>query len=175
MYLCCILVSQGFSKHTFLTAEQVIEMLRRRVEQQNRLRDTFELFDIDRSGSIDRRELQEGLQAAMGVSLTDKEASRLFGCFDEDGSGEVEYKEVFQWRQIHTFVCAIVRQIHSTGTDHAFTPCNVVLPTRAVLFIAPLNTKVSVPRVHDNNVLHFVSGHPRRELIVAGHPCFSAA
>lgn len=89
--------TQGFSKHTFLSAEQVIEMLRRRVEQQNKLRDTFELFDLDRSGSIDKTEMQEGLAATLGVSLTDHEAGRLFSCFDEDGSGEVEYKEVFQW------------------------------------------------------------------------------
>jgi len=59
-------------------------------EQQ--LRQSFELYDVDGSGSIDRDELAH-LMATLGYDLIDEELSAMIAEADADGSGGIEYEE----------------------------------------------------------------------------------
>ncbi len=59
-------------------------------EQQ--LRQTFELYDADGSGSIDRDELAH-LMATLGYDLTDEELSAMIDEVDANGNGGIEYEE----------------------------------------------------------------------------------
>ena len=47
------------------------------------LRQAFDLFDTDRSGTISLSELKQALQA-LGVHVTDHEARKLFAAIDTD-------------------------------------------------------------------------------------------
>ena len=77
---------------------------------ENKLRDTFNLFDIskcmssrmtqsvsclfvvDRSGHISKKELKKVMRA-LNVELDDKEIHSLIKLMDADGNGEVSYDE----------------------------------------------------------------------------------
>ena len=56
----------------------------------------FELMDEDGGGVLDRDEVRS-LARAMGVKLTDGELKDAMAEMDEDGSGEVDFEEFYQW------------------------------------------------------------------------------
>ena len=56
----------------------------------------FELMDEDGGGVLDRDEVRS-LARAMGVKLTDGELRDAMAEMDEDGSGEVDFEEFYQW------------------------------------------------------------------------------
>jgi hypothetical protein len=56
----------------------------------------FELMDEDGGGVLDRDEIRS-LARAMGVKLTDGELKDAMQEMDEDGSGEVDFEEFYQW------------------------------------------------------------------------------
>jgi len=60
------------------------------------LLDVFKTFDKDGGGTIDALELKNGL-ATLGVSLSLKDVEELMLEVDEDGSGEIDYKELVDY------------------------------------------------------------------------------
>lgn len=62
----------------------------------------FKLYDIDKSGSVDRREMTKVVSAIVSMNgpivETDVEArvEKLFNLMDTDGDGEVTKEEFFQ-------------------------------------------------------------------------------
>jgi Ca2+-binding EF-hand superfamily protein len=63
-------------------------------------RDAFDLFDEDRSGSLDEDEFSLALEY-MKLPVSDGKLEMLFAKYDADGSGSVEYKEFRQaWLQL---------------------------------------------------------------------------
>merc|ERR1712166_1082603 len=62
------------------------------MEQAQEFRESFELFDADGSGVIDRTELR-GLMKAFGQDLTEDEIVEMMLAVDADGSGEIDFDE----------------------------------------------------------------------------------
>ena len=60
------------------------------------LKQEFDLYDEDRSGYIDARELK-GLLKKLGEDLNDDQLDQAFRDLDSDGSGEVEFFEFVEW------------------------------------------------------------------------------
>ena len=56
------------------------------------IKQTFDLFDKDKSGSIDRQELGEVFQS-LGQHYTDQELQEMIDEIDDDGSGVIEFAE----------------------------------------------------------------------------------
>merc|ERR1719310_2551079 len=61
-------------------------------EQQNEIKQAFELFDTDGSGSIDTKELKVAMRA-LGFEPKQEEINKMIGDVDDDGSGTIEYEE----------------------------------------------------------------------------------
>eukprot|EP00811_Abedinium_folium_P013464 NODE_22519_length_704_cov_15.064125.p2 GENE.NODE_22519_length_704_cov_15.064125~~NODE_22519_length_704_cov_15.064125.p2 ORF type:complete len:164 (+),score=62.27 NODE_22519_length_704_cov_15.064125:106-597(+) len=61
-------------------------------EQQNEIKQAFELFDTDGSGSIDTKELKVAMRA-LGFEPKQEEINKMIGDVDDDGSGTIEYPE----------------------------------------------------------------------------------
>lgn len=61
-------------------------------EQKQEIREAFELFDTDGSGSIDAKELKVAMRA-LGFEPKKEEIQKLIGELDSDGSGKIEWDE----------------------------------------------------------------------------------
>merc|ERR1712183_490436 len=61
-------------------------------EQQNEIKEAFELFDTDGSGSIDTKELKVAMRA-LGFEPKQEEIAKMIGDVDDDGSGTIKYPE----------------------------------------------------------------------------------
>eukprot|EP00944_MAST-04C_sp_MAST-4C-sp1_P000949 g949.t1 len=84
-----------------LKQEQKDERFNRRtmdpeLKSRKELRETFDMFDLDGSGLIDRGEFKSVVDA-MGEPFTQEELDAAFAEMDEDGSGEVDYGEFKNW------------------------------------------------------------------------------
>ena len=62
-------------------------------EQQQELKEAFDLFDADKSGQIDFKELKAAFKA-LGFQVPKEELKKMFNDVDTDGSGEIEFPEV---------------------------------------------------------------------------------
>ena len=62
-------------------------------EQQAELKEAFDLFDADKSGQIDFKELKAAFKA-LGFQIPKEELRKMFNDVDTDGSGEIEFPEV---------------------------------------------------------------------------------
>jgi calmodulin len=60
------------------------------------LRELFNLFDTDKSGSIDEGEMT-ALLKMMRLADTDDDAEQILGELDADSSGYVDFDEFFDW------------------------------------------------------------------------------
>mmetsp|Transcript_103367 Transcript_103367/g.205466 ORF Transcript_103367/g.205466 Transcript_103367/m.205466 type:complete len:175 (+) Transcript_103367:46-570(+) len=65
--------------------------------QISEIKNAFDLFDVDDSGSIDRRELLTAMKA-LGCDATQEEIEHMIGAADDDfgveeGAGEIEFDE----------------------------------------------------------------------------------
>merc|ERR1719171_1331896 len=60
--------------------------------QEAELRQAFELFDKDGSGSIDREELR-AVMASLGVELGESELATLYAQMDPSGDGVIDFEE----------------------------------------------------------------------------------
>ena len=58
-------------------------------EQTEEIRDAFNLFDTDHSGSIDCRELEDVMRA-LGVEVEKEELRKMITAVDANGSGHIE-------------------------------------------------------------------------------------
>jgi len=65
------------------------------------LKDTFNIFDMDSSGSVDLHELG-GLMQALGISLEEDEKRCMMKEFDKDNSGSISFDEFFTYMQRRT-------------------------------------------------------------------------
>ena len=61
-------------------------------EQMEEIKEAFDLFDVDHSGSIDYKELKAAMKA-LGVKVDKDELRKMITDVDEDGSGSVELPE----------------------------------------------------------------------------------
>merc|ERR1711934_256936 len=61
-------------------------------QQKQEIREAFELFDTDGSGSIDANELKTAMRA-LGFAPKKEEISKMLSDLDTDGNGTVEYEE----------------------------------------------------------------------------------
>jgi len=57
---------------------------------------TFQQFDVDSSGAIDRQELRQ-LISSLGADFTDNELNAAIYELDSDGSGSIECNEFVEW------------------------------------------------------------------------------
>lgn len=77
--------------------EEFIALMRLRMGDNNRdpeedLRDAFNMFDTDKSGSIDREEVKQ-LMKKLAQDLTAEELDAIMGEVDTDGDGEISFEE----------------------------------------------------------------------------------
>merc|ERR1712195_293891 len=75
-------------------------------EQVDECREAFEMFDMDRSGSIDLREL------SMNVSAD--ELKKMVGDVDKDGNGTIEFPE---------FLSMMTAKMSSEATEEEIAKC----------------------------------------------------
>ena len=61
-------------------------------EQRQEIKEAFDLFDTDGSGSIDSKELKVAMRA-LGFEPRKEEVKRMITEMDKDGSGTIEYPE----------------------------------------------------------------------------------
>ena len=61
-------------------------------EQRQEIKEAFDLFDTDGSGSIDSKELKVAMRA-LGFEPRKDEVKRMISEMDKDGSGTIEYPE----------------------------------------------------------------------------------
>jgi Ca2+-binding EF-hand superfamily protein len=70
-------------------------------KQYFELSGTFNIFDMDNSGSVDLNELG-GLMQALGISLDEDEKLCMMKEFDRDNSGSISFDEFFSYMQRRT-------------------------------------------------------------------------
>ena len=61
-------------------------------EQKQEIREAFDLFDTDGSGSIDAKELKVAMRA-LGFEPKKEEVQKMINDVDADGSGQIEWEE----------------------------------------------------------------------------------
>jgi len=61
-------------------------------EQKQEIKEAFDLFDTDGSGSIDSKELKVAMRA-LGFDPKKEEIQKMISDVDDDGSGTIEYEE----------------------------------------------------------------------------------
>jgi len=64
-------------------------------EQVEEIREAFNLFDTDHSGSIDYRELKAAMRA-LGFEVKKEELRKMITDIDADGSGQIEFPEFLE-------------------------------------------------------------------------------
>ena len=61
-------------------------------EQKQEIKEAFDLFDTDGSGSIDAKELKVAMRA-LGFEPKKEEIQKMIADVDDDGSGSIEFDE----------------------------------------------------------------------------------
>lgn len=86
----------GNGDHEIDFEEFLILMSSKKAKDSNdpdkELRDAFDVFDADGSGSISRDELKK-LMRNLGQSLSDAELDAMMDEVDQDGNGEIDFEE----------------------------------------------------------------------------------
>jgi len=82
-------------------------------EQVDECREAFEMFDIDRSGSIDVRELKAAIRA-LGMNVSADELKKMVGDVDKDGNGTIEFPE---------FLSMMTAKMSSEATEEEIAKC----------------------------------------------------
>ena len=86
----CVVGGLGVVAETSDVKSQLAEALTKRVA---RVRDLFSEWDVDGSGTVDKKEFYRALRM-LGVECTREASDELFTTFDIDRSGEVDYREI---------------------------------------------------------------------------------
>jgi Ca2+-binding EF-hand superfamily protein len=71
-----------------------------------RVQDLFAMVDHDRSGTVDKHELQKALRS-MKVDLDDTHFSALFRYLDTGGNGEIDAEELEVNSTPHFYSCIL--------------------------------------------------------------------
>eukprot|EP00887_Chlorella_sp_A99_P008280 scaffold12.g8280.t1 len=66
-------------------------------EQKQEIREAFDLFDTDGSGTIDAKELKVAMRA-LGFEPKKEEVKKMIADIDKDGSGTIDFDEFLQAR-----------------------------------------------------------------------------
>merc|ERR1712166_914926 len=82
-------------------------------EQVDECREAFEMFDVDRSGSIDLRELKAAIKA-LGMDVNAEELKKMVGEVDKDGNGTIEFAE---------FLGMMTAKMSSSASDEEIAKC----------------------------------------------------
>ncbi|XP_068497217.1 probable calcium-binding protein CML20 isoform X1 [Phaseolus vulgaris] len=61
-------------------------------QKKQEIREAFELFDTDGSGTIDAKELNVAMRA-LGFEMTEEQINQMIADVDKDGSGAIDYDE----------------------------------------------------------------------------------
>jgi centrin-1 len=61
-------------------------------EEIEEIREAFNLFDTDGSGTIDPKELKAAMQS-LGFEAKNQTIYQMIGDIDKDGSGEIDFEE----------------------------------------------------------------------------------
>ncbi|OAY35427.1 caltractin [Manihot esculenta] len=61
-------------------------------QKRQEIREAFELFDTDGSGTIDAKELNVAMRA-LGYEMTEEQINLMIADVDKDGSGAIDYDE----------------------------------------------------------------------------------
>merc|ERR1712224_1002035 len=64
-------------------------------EQKQEIKEAFDLFDTDGSGSIDSKELKVAMRA-LGFEPKKEEIQKMISDVDDDGRGTIEYEEILK-------------------------------------------------------------------------------
>ena len=64
-------------------------------EQKQEIKEAFDLFDTDGSGTIDAKELKVAMRA-LGFEPKKEEVRKLLQEMDRDGSGTIEFSEFME-------------------------------------------------------------------------------
>ena len=77
--------------------EEFLALMRLRMgesgdDAENHLREVFDMFDADGSGSIDRNEMR-ALMKKLAQDLTEEEITLIMEEVDTDGDGEISFEE----------------------------------------------------------------------------------
>jgi len=67
-------------------------------EQRQEIKEAFDLFDTDGSGSIDAKELKVAMRA-LGFEPSKDEVKRMMAEADREGTGKIEYKDFLDLMQ----------------------------------------------------------------------------
>ncbi|CAG5114710.1 unnamed protein product, partial [Candidula unifasciata] len=65
------------------------------LDQEQEIRQAFEVFDKDKNGFISRSELKQ-VMATLGEKLSEEDVTLMLKRVDTDGDGQVNYKEFVQ-------------------------------------------------------------------------------
>ncbi|KAF5736141.1 calcium-binding protein CML20 [Tripterygium wilfordii] len=61
-------------------------------QKRQEIREAFELFDTDGSGTIDAKELNVAMRA-LGFEMTEEQINQMIADVDKDGSGSIDFDE----------------------------------------------------------------------------------
>lgn len=64
-------------------------------EQRKEIKEAFDIFDTDGSGSIDAKELKVAMRS-LGFDASKDEIKRMIADVDADGSGEIDFEEFLE-------------------------------------------------------------------------------
>ena len=64
-------------------------------EQRQEIKEAFELFDTDKTGTIDYHELKVAMRA-LGFDVKKQEVLAMMRDFDRDGAGQIEYPDFLE-------------------------------------------------------------------------------
>ncbi|KAK4367741.1 hypothetical protein RND71_011533 [Anisodus tanguticus] len=63
-------------------------------QKRQEIKEAFELFDTDGSGTIDARELNVAMRA-LGFEMTEQQVDQMIADVDKDVSGAIDYDELY--------------------------------------------------------------------------------
>ncbi|PUZ72935.1 hypothetical protein GQ55_2G435100, partial [Panicum hallii var. hallii] len=61
-------------------------------QKRQEIKEAFDLFDTDNSGTIDAKELNVAMRA-LGFEMTEEQINQMIADVDKDGSGAIDYEE----------------------------------------------------------------------------------
>ncbi|XP_066395296.1 probable calcium-binding protein CML13 [Miscanthus floridulus] len=61
-------------------------------QKRQEIKEAFDLFDTDNSGTIDAKELNVAMRA-LGFEMTEEQIRQMIADVDKDGSGAIDYEE----------------------------------------------------------------------------------
>ncbi|XP_051127407.1 caltractin-like [Andrographis paniculata] len=61
-------------------------------QKKQEIKEAFELFDTDQSGTIDAKELNVAMRA-LGFEMSEEEITQMIAEVDKDGSGSIDFEE----------------------------------------------------------------------------------